>query len=74
MLINLSDLIAVFLFVIINSFTQVFRKKGVNILGEIELGDIFSKRVFDVLLERNFIIGSFCDTLGTLLWFVRSLN
>jgi len=26
--------------------------------------------VFDVLLERNFIIGSFCDTSGTLLWFV----
>jgi len=70
MLTNFYDIIAVFLFVVINSFAQVFRKKGANILGEIKLGDIFSKKVFDVLLERNFIIGSFCDTLGTLLWFV----
>lgn len=70
MLINSYDLIAVFLFVVINSFAQVFRKKGANVLGQINLVDIFSKRVFDILLERNFIIGSFCDTLGTLLWFV----
>lgn len=56
--------------VFLGSFAQIFLRKGMLEIGEIDAKEIFSKKVFEIIFQKYVFIGLVLFTLNTFVWFV----
>ena len=65
---NMSVIMLVLLCVILGVVGQLSMKKGTNTIGDISLRDIFSTKVFSILLQKYILIGMILYVLASLIW------
>jgi drug/metabolite transporter (DMT)-like permease len=67
---KMNVLILVLLCVILGVFGQLAMKKGMNVVGSISLKDMFSQRIFSIVLQKYVFIGMVLYVLASLVWLV----
>ena len=66
----MSVLILVSICVIIGVIAQLSMKRGMNTVGMVGLGDIFSQKVFSIVTQKYVFIGIILYVLASLIWLV----
>jgi drug/metabolite transporter (DMT)-like permease len=67
---RMSVLLLVLTCVLVGVFGQLAMKKGMNLIGAINLKDIFSWRIFQIVFQRYVFIGIILYVLASLIWLV----
>ena len=65
---KMSVLLLVLACVVIGVFGQLVMKKGMNVVGVVTLRDIFSSRIFSIILQRYVFVGVILYLLASLIW------
>jgi len=66
----MSVFMLISLCVIMGAIGQVAMKKGMNTVGVVGLNDIFSTKVFSIVLQRYVFVGLILYFLASLVWLV----
>ncbi len=66
----MSVLMLVSLCVTMGVIAQLAMKKGMNIVGAVNLKDIFSSKVFSIVFQRYVFVGIVLYVLASLVWLV----
>lgn len=66
----LGVIILILICVVLGSFGQVYMKMGLNVIGEVELRDLITKKLFSIAFQPNVLTGLILYSMSTLLWFV----
>jgi len=66
----MSVLMLVLFCVIMGVIGQLVMKKGMNMIGIVDLKDIFSKKVFSIVFQRYVFVGILLYVLVSLVWLV----
>jgi drug/metabolite transporter (DMT)-like permease len=67
---KMSVLILVLLCIIMGAIGQLAMKKGMSMIGTINLKDIFSKKIFPIVFQRYVFVGIVLYVLASLIWLV----
>jgi len=65
---KMDVLILILTCVIIGVFGQLFMKRGVNSIGNIDLKELFSPRIFSIVLQRYVFLGITLYILASIIW------
>jgi len=65
---KMDVLILILTCVIIGVFGQLFMKKGMNSIGNIDLNELFSPRIFSIVFQRYVFIGIVLYILASIIW------
>ena len=61
-------LILILTCVIIGVFGQLFMKRGMNSIGNIDLKELFSPRIFSIVFQRYVFLGITLYILASIIW------
>lgn len=61
-------LILILTCVIIGVFGQLLMKKGMNSIGNVDLKELFSQRIFSIVFQRYVFIGIALYILASIIW------
>jgi len=65
---KMDILILILICVIIGVFGQLFMKRGMNSIGNIDLNELFSPRIFSIVFQRYVFLGIVLYILASIIW------
>jgi len=65
---KMDVLILILTCVIIGVFGQLFMKRGMNSIGNIDLKELFSPRIFSIVFQRYVFLGITLYILASIIW------
>jgi multidrug transporter EmrE-like cation transporter len=65
---KMDVLILILTCVIIGVFGQLLMKKGMNSIGNVDLKELFSQRIFSIVFQRYVFIGIALYILASIIW------